>query len=599
MRNVNYSPPIRYAFIKPNYNYQNIININPQTYLYHQKFQKSESLSRLNLLNIGNNNYNKSFINPRIVPPHTPYLTRNYSSSNENLQKLNLNQLYMTNNHITDNIPIPHNSHMNLNYNNLYSNVITNTNTNSNTSKNLNNINNVNNNNINNNINNSVYSIIKKNNNGTNNIFYSPQKLNTHNQNINLYLKQSKSNQKLNYINSITPIININNINNTNNININSNKNLNNTNTSTNRIINITPNLNISHNYSQKYLKTNYNNTKLDSIKKALLLDNQLNSLHNKDKTETSKNLNNHVNINNNRTTKSDEIIKISMKKEKEEDPKENFEPNEFIIIKRIGEGTYGKIYLTQWKKNGKKYAMKKEIIKGSESLKKNREKTKIVTNFIKKTGCKGVIKIYGDLYKKKGNEYYYYVLMEIAERDWEKELFERQKYKKYYSEKELFLIMNQLIKTLSLLQKNHITHRDIKPQNVLVNKGIYKISDFGEARTLLREGIIVSRVRGTELYMSPILFNGLKLKLIQISHNTFKSDVFSLGMCLFLASTLTFNSLCDIRELSDMKLVKEILMKYLSGKYSLKFINILVEMLQIEENNRPDFITLEKKCFS
>ena len=228
-----------------------------------------------------------------------------------------------------------------------------------------------------------------------------------------------------------------------------------------------------------------------------------------------------------------------------------------------------------------------------------NREKTKIVTNFIKKTGCKGVIKIYGDLYKKKGNEYYYYVLMEIAERDWEKELFERQKYKKYYSEKELFLIMNQLIKTLSLLQKNHITHRDIKPQNVLVNKGIYKISDFGEARTLLREGIIVSRVRGTELYMSPILFNGLKLKLIQISHNTFKSDVFSLGMCLFLASTLTFNSLCDIRELSDMKLVKEILMKYLSGKYSLKFINILVEMLQIEENNRPDFITLEKKCFS
>ena len=141
---------------------------------------------------------------------------------------------------------------------------------------------------------------------------------------------------------------------------------------------------------------------------------------------------------------------------------------------------------------------------------------------------------------------------MEIADRDWEMELFERQKYKQFYTEKELFKVMNQLIKTLSLLQKNHITHRDIKPQNVLISKGIYKISDFGEARTLKREGVIVSRVRGTELYMSPILFQGLRLKLFQVSHNTFKSDVFSLGMCIFYVSTLTFNSLCDIRELNE-----------------------------------------------
>ena len=187
---------------------------------------------------------------------------------------------------------------------------------------------------------------------------------------------------------------------------------------------------------------------------------------------------------------------------------------------------------------------------------------------------------------------------MEIEEKDWEKELFERQKYKQYYEEKELFIIMKQLVKTLSLLQKNHITHRDIKPQNVLITKGNYKISDFGEARTLLREGVIVSRVRGTELYMSPILFNGLRLKLHQVSHNTFKSDVFSLGMCLFFATTLTFNSLCDIRELNDMKLIKDKLMKYLSERYSIKLINILSEMLEIEESNRPDFITLEKKYF-
>ena len=188
---------------------------------------------------------------------------------------------------------------------------------------------------------------------------------------------------------------------------------------------------------------------------------------------------------------------------------------------------------------------------------------------------------------------------MEIAEKDWEKEVYERQKYKKYYTEENLFIIISQLVKTLSLMQKNKITHRDIKPQNVLISKGLYKLTDFGEARTLVREGVIISKVRGTQLYMSPILFNALRLKLTQVYHNTFKSDVFSLGMCIFFASTLTSNSLCNIRELNDMKMIKERLITYLSGRYSFKLINILYEMLQIEEKKRPDFITLEKKYFT
>ena len=560
MTNVNYSPQLRYDFNRPNYNYTNIINIIPQTNLYHQKFQKSENLSNINYQNIGKNNYNDNYI-IRGIYPNTPYLTRNYSTSfiNGNTQRLNLYQKYGSHS------PIANNNHINLNYNNLYKNVNSNTN------------------------NNSLYYIIKKSNTNINNIFYSPKKANTPNQNFNLYLKQSKNNQNLNY-NNPNININLNNISSNNNINSNTNHYIN--------IITNSPNIN---NYNQKYLVNN-NNIKLNSIKKALIQNGKINTFQKKDKTETSKSLNmyvNNINLKNGRTIKSDEIINIGQKKDKIEEPKENFEPSEFILIKRIGEGTYGKIYLSQWKKNNRKYAMKKEVIKGSESLKKKREKTKIVTNFIKKTNSKGVIKIYGDLYKKKGSEYYYYVLMEIAERDWEKELLERKKNKQYYSEKEIFMIMVQLIKTLSLLQINHITHRDIKPQNILVKKGVYKISDFGEARTLLREGIIVSRVRGTELYMSPILFNGLKSNLVQVSHNTFKSDVFSLGMCLFLASTLTFSSLCDIRELNDMKLVKEQLIKYLSGKYSMNLIDRLAEMLQIEENNRPDFITLEKKYFS
>ena len=185
---------------------------------------------------------------------------------------------------------------------------------------------------------------------------------------------------------------------------------------------------------------------------------------------------------------------------------------------------------------------------------------------------------------------------MEKAERDWEKEINMRSELQIYYSEKEIINIMSQLIETLSLLEKYHISHRDIKPQNILIIDRKYKLCDFGELRQLKGEGLIIQRIRGSELYMSPILFNGLHLNTIQVKHNTYKSDVFSLGMCLFLALTLTYSSVDSIRELTDMKKIKEILFQYLNERYSVKIILFILSMLETDENKRPNFIQLEEK---
>ena len=64
---------------------------------------------------------------------------------------------------------------------------------------------------------------------------------------------------------------------------------------------------------------------------------------------------------------------------------------------------------------------------------------------------------------------------MEKAERDWDQEISVRSKYNLFYKESELLTILSQLVSTLVSLQKNHITHRDIKPQNILVINGKYK----------------------------------------------------------------------------------------------------------------------------
>ena len=76
-----------------------------------------------------------------------------------------------------------------------------------------------------------------------------------------------------------------------------------------------------------------------------------------------------------------------------------------------------------------------------------------------------------------------------------------------------------QIVKTFSLLQKNHITHRDIKPQNIMIVNGKFKICDFGNARILKREGMVVQRIRGSEMFMSPVIFKAYHSNIHQNFH--------------------------------------------------------------------------------
>ena len=193
------------------------------------------------------------------------------------------------------------------------------------------------------------------------------------------------------------------------------------------------------------------------------------------------------------------------------------------------------------------------------------------------------------------------YVLMELSNTDWEKEILKRRKDLNYYTENQLISIMSSLIKTFSLLQKKNISHRDIKPQNVLVfNDNKYKLADFGEAKELLDDTKVTEKrtLRGTELYMSPILFFALKSRkpIKYVKHNIYKSDVFSFGLCLLFAALLTFESIYDVRELTNNEEVNKVVEKYLSERYSKKLVNFIKKMIDLNEDTRSDFIELEQE---
>ena len=278
-------------------------------------------------------------------------------------------------------------------------------------------------------------------------------------------------------------------------------------------------------------------------------------------------------------------------------EPTQTIIPNEYEIMDKIGHGTFGTIYRVRWEKNNKQYAMKILKLIKEKDMEDYQNKLNILINFEKNTYCRNIIKVYGTLYEQNEGFFRCFVLMELAKNDWEMEIRQRSKHRLFYTEKELTVIIKQLISCYALLQKSNITHRDVKPQNVLIINNLYKICDFGEAMiTHGKNGFIHQPIRGSELYMSPILFDALNHRKKDIIHNTYKSDVFSLGMCIFLAATLTFQSLYDIRELKNMEMIEAVVGNYLSPNYSYNIIAFLIKMLQLEEKKRPDFIQLERE---
>lgn len=75
------------------------------------------------------------------------------------------------------------------------------------------------------------------------------------------------------------------------------------------------------------------------------------------------------------------------------------------------------------------------------------------------------------------------------------------------YPETRVQQIAVDLISALHYLHSNRILHRDIKPQNVLIDiDGLAKLCDFGFARNLGIDTFVLTSIKGTPLYMAPEL---------------------------------------------------------------------------------------------
>ncbi|KAI6647552.1 Fused serine/threonine kinase-like protein [Oopsacas minuta] len=106
-------------------------------------------------------------------------------------------------------------------------------------------------------------------------------------------------------------------------------------------------------------------------------------------------------------------------------------------------------------------------------------------------------------------------------------ELFQVLEDDKTLNEAEIQRIAVQLIQALYYLHSRKILHRDMKPQNILLcSDGVVKLCDFGFARAMSMETIMLTSIKGTPLYMSP--------ELVQERPYDYTSDLWALGCILY-----------------------------------------------------------------
>ncbi|KYO20205.1 serine/threonine-protein kinase 32A [Alligator mississippiensis] len=192
-----------------------------------------------------------------------------------------------------------------------------------------------------------------------------------------------------------------------------------------------------------------------------------------------------------------------------------------FEILRAIGKGSFGKVCIVQKNDTKKMYAMK----------------------YMNKQKCverNEVRNVFKELQIMQGLEHPFLVNLWYSFQD-EEDMFMvvdlllggdlryHLQQNVRFQETTVKLFISELVLALDYLQSRYIIHRDIKPDNILLDEhGHVHITDFNIA-TMLTKETQVTTIAGTKPYMAPEMFNSTK----SIGY-TFAVDWWSLGITAY-----------------------------------------------------------------
>ncbi len=253
----------------------------------------------------------------------------------------------------------------------------------------------------------------------------------------------------------------------------------------------------------------------------------------------------------------------------------------DFMIDKKIGEGSYSNVYKAKRSTDQEYYAIK--VIK-EYSLKKE-DKISLLNeiNILSKHECKYLIRFH-EVFTFKS---LFFIVMEYAENKDLGSLIKRYKRSnRLISKTDISKWMYQLTSGIKYLHDRNIIHRDLKPANVLLDKNYtIKICDFGISKVSAHQDALAKTVIGSPIYMSP--------EIVSNKWYDSKVDIWALGCILFELITLD----CAFTSNSMHALFKIINRGYYS-KYKIRnpnYLALLDKMLVVNSERRYDIDQLIK----
>ena len=245
-----------------------------------------------------------------------------------------------------------------------------------------------------------------------------------------------------------------------------------------------------------------------------------------------------------------------------------------YEFVRSIGQGMYGQVFLARHKEENKNYAIKRINFKDiDEKDRKNIENEVLLLKELKHPN----IVSYKDSFLDKEN--YYNIVMIYCDGG---DIYSKIKNtkNKHFSESDILDWLVQLCLALSYIHDKKILHRDLKTQNIFIqNENKIRIGDFGIAKIFNQTKEMAGSMIGTPLYMSPEQYNGKKYG--------FKSDIWSLGCCLF--------EMCNLKHAFEGNSWNAVVVKVLKGQhpplnsmYSKEMKNLVDQMLSLNPKNRP-----------
>ena len=224
---------------------------------------------------------------------------------------------------------------------------------------------------------------------------------------------------------------------------------------------------------------------------------------------------------------------------------------NNYKKEKKLGQGSFGTVYLVKHKLLNNLFAMK--VIK---KLNKNEKKENIMNeiNILRKMDHPNILKI-NDFYTTPSE---YIIITEYCP---EGELFYEIKNFAPFNEALTGWYMKQIFSAMNYCHKLNIIHRDLKPENILISKknkngfNIIKIIDFGTA-IIFNKNINYKSLAGSIYYFSPEV-------LSKNRNYSEKCDIWSCGIIMYILLTglPPFNGNSD----------KEIMEKIMKGNFDMK----------------------------